>query len=330
MKKGCLAVFAGLMLLVAGTGFVLAIQADRQYGLTQAGAISHARFANDHTRLRAVLAIDRLEDYILAHLPKDAALPKWLPMELSTLVSKALPREAALLAGSNYAREQVEVMFFLNERRGGPAIAAMGKVMQPPPALRSLEWEEPLLSMPERGVIQAKAVLPIPEGLEERLLEDWPHDVEGGPLELEGGHVFEFLLDNRNGEAFTLTGALLQASGQDWRQAMDQQGVVLALGVLPLIHDCRLQADLTGPDTMSIRLRVDGDPGAAMACNVVAGMAIPQLKQDLQKKYGLLLEGQAAWSDEENALLGDFTLSGFEPLVNQYIQLWFPKSAPAS
>lgn len=329
MKKGCLIVGVATLLLVIGVGTIWALRMNRQFGLFEAGAISHDKYADARTRLRAVIDGSQVEDLIVRHLPKGIPLPAWLPVRLETLVKKSLPREVALLEQSDYAKGEVTLTLFINERRGGPFLAEAASALEPPPELNQLEWERPVLKMPERGVLEAVARLPIPDGLESRLLEDWTHDSEGESLKVEGGHLAELVLDNRNGEAFTLAGALMQASGEDWRARFDEQGAVLAMSVLPMIHDVRLYADLTAQDTLRIHVRANADPNAATALNLFAGYTLPAMKQEAANQ-GMKLEGEAMWNDAEQALIGDLTLTGFEALIDRQVQSMFPAPAPAA
>jgi len=95
-----------------------------------------------------------------------------------------------------------------------------------------------------------------------------------------------------------------------------------------MIRGVRLSADLTARDTLRIHLRTDADPNAATALNLFAGFALPALKEEAANN-GVKLEGEAKWSDAEQALIGDLTLTGFEALIDQQVQAMFPPPAPA-
>jgi hypothetical protein len=320
VKKGCFAVLAGFLLLVMGVAFVAALQLDRQVGWSEAPAVSHADLAEEETRLRVAVQVDKLHDLILAHLPADIDLPRYLPMSLEALVTKALPREIALLGYADYAREEIKFRFFINERRGGPAFVDLTNEAALPPVLQRFDWSSPRFRLQERGILSAQASIPLPDGLEGRLLQDWGHEMEGAPLILEGDHFFEALLDNRNGEILSLWGGGLHFSGQEWRRAFDMQNSLLVLGILPLIHELRIHADLAGPDALDIHLRIGADSTAATALNLAAVSAVTGMKDYVQRATGMSLEGTASWSDEEKALVGDFKLTGFEPILKKQIE----------
>ncbi len=328
MKKGCLIAGVVIVLLLFAVGAFWLIRLDRELGLREAGAISHEQFATPRTKFRAVIDGPKIEELIIRHLPKNIPLPAWVPVSIPTLVKKGLPHEVAILEESDYATSEVTFTLFLNERRFGPFLADKVRMDDVSPEMNILRWDTPLFKMPERGALQATAHLPIPDGLESRLLEDWTHDIAGEPLKVEGGHLAEVVLDNRNGEIFTLLGAMIKANGGDWRAQLLEQGAVLVMSILPMIHDVRLNADLTAPDTLRIRLRTDADPNAATALNLFAGFSLPALKEAAAFK-GMKLDGSATWSDAEQALLGDFTLTGFEPLIEQQVTAMFPGAAPS-
>ncbi len=325
MKKGCLIAVLGGILLLAGAALLGAILMDRQVGWTESSVVSHSQMVNARTRTRLVVDVEKFEELLLRHLPKALPLPSWSPVGAETLIQWSLPREIAVLEGSDYDRGRVEFQFFVNERRGGPLFVNSLSLADTQLDVMKLEWDLPVLRLPERGAVEASAHWPIPDGLEGRLLQDWSHDFKGEPAVIEGGHAMELVLDNRSGELFTLIGALLKAQGEDWRQSFDDPGAALGLGMLPMVHVIRSKADFSGRDTMKIQLRVEADVNAATALNLGAGLAIPEL-QKTAEEHGLQLDGEAAWSDAEQALVGNFTLRGFEPQLAKWVTEMFPRS----
>lgn len=57
-------------------------------------------------------------------------------------------------------------------------------------------------------------------------------------------------------------------------------------------------------------------------------MAVPALATQLEDQYGLKLAGQPKWNAQEKALVGEFTVSGFERLIRQQIQGGAPGGGP--
>jgi len=333
VKKGCLIALVVLLVLAAAaviTAGVAYVKLNSQYGISEAAAVPHEKLATKDTRARVVLKPEKLAPFVPKYLPAHAVpLPSWLPSNPESILAKLLPREIALLEGAEYSKGSVGLTLFVNERRLGPFIAQQLNQSGILRELNMIKWDEKSFVAPERGIVKVNGVLPIPDGLEEKVLETWKHELEGKPIIIEGDHLLELALDNRNGEIMTLIGAGAKAAKQDWKMLMENSYAQTGLAILPNIHAIRLNADVVEVNKAKINLRVEGTQEAGNQLEFLVNMfGLPLLKQNLEDSYGIKLDGQPKWDSAQNAFIGEFTLTGFEPLIREQIQAAFPTPAP--
>jgi len=318
LKKGCL-IAAGVVILVLLAGIGVAwYRVNRQFGLTSAELVSHETLAEPATRLRAVVKLDELADLIVTLLPPEIPMPSWLPYTPEEAVRAFLPYEAALLAASDYGTGEVRLTFFVNERRGGPIIVQELNRAQVLSKAKFVRWLTPQLELKQRGVITATGALPLPDGVEEQVLRSWTHDSPGAPLLASGSNQLEVVLDNRNGDIVTYVAAVMKALGQDWRAPYEDPIAKGFMDMLVNVFSVRLTANLTGRDTAEAQLRLDAAPAARSQLEFLFGVVVmPQAKAWLQKKYGLVLDGETKWDETEEAMLGNFKVIGLEQVINR-------------
>jgi len=336
VKKGCLIGLAVLLVLVIAAIAVIGIayvKLNSQYGISEAAAVSHETLATKDTRARVVVKPDKLAPFVFKYIkPEDIPqLPK-LPSSPDALISMVVPREIALLEGAEYSKGSVGLTLFINERRFGPEIVKQLNQQGLQRTLNMIKWDEGMFTMPQRGVVLVNGALPIPDGLEEKVLETWKHDLEGNPVVIDGDHLLELALDNRNGEIMTLIGAGAKAAKQDWKMLMENSYVQTGLAILPNLHVLRLSADVVEVDKAEINLRVEGTQEAGNQLEFLVNMmGLPLLKQYLEDDFGMKLDGQPKWDAGQKAFIGAFTLTGFEPLIRAQIQQFIPPPpAPAA
>ena len=334
MKKGCL-ILVGLLLIAAVVGGgVSFMQANRAFGLSEAEAVSHESVAWKGTKFRFVLKPDKLKEALASYLPKELAqqLPSWMPLSLEDMITKAMPREIALLSGSDYRNARMPLKLFANERRGGPAIVELLNDANVLANVKQVQWDKAAFVLQKRGVLTLDGALSLPDGLEEKVQELWTQP--GGkqePVLIEGDNLLEVALDNRNGELLTLIGTIMAVTGQDWQEMLAipmVKGMVLPL--LPSIFTARVTANLVGTDQMDIQIKLASTEEEQGKLAFLLGMALPQLQDNLQAKYQLKLDGKFTWNKEEQALVGNFSLTGFEKRLRERIKAMTPSPRPSA
>jgi len=320
LKKGCLiAAVVVILVLVAGISVVW-YRVNRQFGLKSAELVSHETFAEPATRLRAVIKLDKLADFVTTLLPPEIVVPSWLPYSREEAVREFLPYEVALLATPDYGTGEVRLTVFVNERRGGPIIVQELNRAQVLSKVKFVRWLPAQLELRQRGVITATGALPLPDGVEEHVLRSWTHDSPGEPLLASGSNQLEVALDNRNGDIVTYMAAVLKALEQDWRAPYEDPIAKGFMDMLVNVFSVRLTANLTGPDTAEAQLRLDAAPVARGQLEFLFGVVVmPQAKAWLQKECGLVMDGEMKWNEAENAMLGSFKVIGLEQAINQII-----------
>jgi hypothetical protein len=309
LKKGCLiSVAVSLVLLVCIVAAVV-IVTDRRMGYLEARPVSHEEVAPDFTRFRLALHPEKLAEYT-DKVMQQGTVPGWLPMDSNRLAENLIPHELALLGSANYVAGQVGLRLFVNERRGGPLLPELARQQGLLENLSRVRWADSGLRFERRGVLVADGTMPIPDGLEERVRQDWDIGAGDEAYRLEGGHLAEAVLDNRNGEAALLLGALMDQTQQlTWRQHFESPNLQILLDLLTQVTLVRLSADLASIDALRINLRIEAHPEAAPSFNTLS-MLLPTVKDSIRDLYDLELEGRGEWSVAEEAFIGEFRLSG--------------------
>lgn len=340
MKKGCLIIAIVVPLLLIAVAGVLGYRANRQFGLTEAPVVSYATVVTPDTRFHAVLKPDKLNDILLKYLPKDRIkLPSWTPWSVETLIPKLLPREVALVAGSDYKGGKIALILFANERRGGPVVVQQLNQANPFRNLQQVQWDSKLMQLSQRGAITLHGDLAIPDGLEEKILENWSHEPPSNRISITGDHLLEAVLDNRNGEIMTFAATFMAMGGVEWQEifapvqpddaTIEAMARKMGQEIIKSITVASLNADLASADQATIRLSLSAPPTARGQMELtICGMIVPQAREYLRKQMNLTLNGTCLWNDQESALIGDFTLSGFEPLIAARVNAALGAAAP--
>ncbi|MBI2432221.1 MAG: hypothetical protein HYV26_05065 [Candidatus Hydrogenedentes bacterium] len=317
MKRGCLIVVILVPVVSLASAGVVFYRANQQYGLFPAEVISQEEFAQANTRLRATIRLADLQDFLKEVLPPETQLPAWMPFSLEEALPQVLPYQIALLGGANFRTSEYEFTLFVNEQRGGPFIAEIINQSNIFDELQVVKWDEKHLSFQRRGVLTVSGTLPMPEGMEDLVLERWTSEASKTPLTIEGGHLFEIALDNRDGEALTLWGTLTEANKQDFRKALAYPEAQSIVETLSHVSSLRIQADLVNPDALKLLFRIYAEPDTGPNLKFMLGaFVIPPIQQELSTKYDMKLDGDTQWDEKEGAVIGDFTLTGFhKPLM---------------
>lgn len=311
MKKGCLIVLILLAVLVFGLG-VAAVVGARSAGLFAGPAISHDTLATAKTRFWVVVNPEPMLPVLMPLVPAeipDNPLP--VAFNPQKWIGSFLPRELALLAAPNFATGKTELTLFVNERRGGPAIVEMVRQQGALPNIPQVQWAEQGIELPERGNLQMRAFMPIPDGVEEVILENWKQRQTIEPLRVSGNHQIEALLDNRNGDLLGLAAAVVQATGGNWAELFEQQKDRI-MPILPGIHDIRLAVDLVDLNRATAVLRIDASEESGMTLQFLLGMAWVQVVAGAESKYGVTIKGEPQWDAEKGAVIANLDITGIE------------------
>ena len=321
-------VIAVLLLVAGGILAVLYHRANQRFGLSEAEPVSHETVADMGTRLRVVARPEAVTPLLLAYVPKERmpTLPvvSALGLDFSKAVEMLMPREVALLGGSDFGAGQVRLTLFVNERRGGPASVEHLDLSDLLGRIPVVSWAATRLRMPQRGVLLLDGQIPIPEEVETVVLERWSHRMEGAPLSVYGGHFLEMVLDNRNGELMTLGASIAQGLDVDWQDAMKQPPLSMAVPVVEKIQEIRLHVDPEGLDALTGNLRISGPPDVA-GLSLLINIAVAEyIAKPLKEKHGMDLSGECVWDQAQGAVIGRYRIAGLDGYLRQRINAMFP------
>lgn len=344
MKKGCLVVLAILAIVIvgaAGAGYYVFNNYAQQFGLDPADAVSHETLTADNTRVKAVVKAEYVRDYILGLLPPglDEQLPSaiafmpFLPQSVEDIVTQALPYEFAILGGADYGKQAMDITVFLNEKRGGPVIADYLNQQNVASALNFINWNDAGFELPERGVVKGVGDIPIPEYIESRVRGIYPAKEGRSALAITGNNLVEILIDNADGDGAALVGLIVNEIGAQGLGGMTPEQILQSNEFevfLKAIQDIYLAANITGPDEITIDLRLATSEGTGLLERmVILGGINDQLYAQIKKlcaannldfdfKGGV----RANWDPKgEGILTGSFVLTGFRNRIEQQIQM---------
>lgn len=323
MKKALIALAIIIPVLLAVALWVVWSRADEAMGLSLAEAVSHDTLAPENTRLRVVLHPDKLVPLLLQHLPADLKnrIPSWVPWSLDDAIPNFMPYEVALLSRIDYAMGDIKMLFFINERRGGPFLTGALNDSNLFNMAKMIRWAPERLRLERRGVMTAQGSLPLPFHVEQHVLEIWGSGRAEPPVLVQGGHLIEVALDNRNGDALALVETMATQAGLDAEKMWEDPNAKIGLELIKQITVARMYADLAGSDRMNLHLRLEAPSNASDQLSFVAEVFIlPLLKTYLNDQLGLTLEGNTKWDAAQSALTGDFALSGFEAKIAEATQ----------
>jgi hypothetical protein len=335
MKKGCLIALIALALLALAAVAVLGIayaKANKQFGLTEAPAVSHETLATGNTVLRIVFKPDTMTSFLEQLIPAEATPPALAKLGYTpqSLLPMFLPREIAILAAPDFASNKLKVTVFLNEKRGGPLLQdainngtyTQGK--KPLDNFPLIKWAPEGALLPERGNFELMGELAIPDTVETAILKSWKPTPPVEPVRIEGSHHLELVMDNRNGDILAIYAAFMAAQGQDWEAPLkDPQVGAMISGILPDILDIRASADLKDFDNANINLRVDATAEKGPSLEFVVKMIWPNILEAAAKN-GVTLTGDPVWDAQKGALLVDLQVSGFKPMLEKSLNRSLP------
>lgn len=357
VKRGCLVVIVAVPLLVLGAAAYGYYALKQAYGLSPASPISSETLVTPETRTRIVVSREKLVPFLKGFVPGGALpLPWYASFLVKDPIEEFLPYEVALLGGADYKDNQYRVTAFVNERVMGPLVTTMARGFfaaqeermraagNTPEAqiFRSIKWQDGFVDNSERGKLTMSAGLPLPAGMESRVLKSWKMNKAASTEVPEGGHLLEGVLDNTGGELMTLIGTVGKLQGMSLDQVFDPNAPQV-MQIVKAIDAIRLTGDLTGDDELTLTLSfnlntddymtrapflvlsqtlIDGSAALEMIMsggqrNVTADTAQFKGLKRLAQPYGITvdyLNGDKPVFDG-NTLIASYVVSGFRPLI---------------
>ncbi len=325
-----LAIAAAVLALIAAIAAGIALnQLNGSYGIFTSETVHHDTLALPDTRLRVSIDTLQLGADMVPYLPENPPLPGWLPWDLPSLLPKVLPREVAVLGGSDFADGAYNLVVFVNEQRGGPALPEyLNNQYQFQKQFPAVTWAPEGFQLERRGVLSAQGHIPLPLDLEDTILQTWSLDLPETPLTLFGGHMAEAVVDNRNGEIITLIAALAPVWNSSLEQMKQNPQLDALLTLLLDVTDIRLAIDFKSTDILLLQFRIHAAQSVGGQLEFFIPLAIPMLSQQLQLQYGLTLESENEWNPNDEVYTADLSIIGVEEKLKEYFKTVVP-AAPA-
>jgi hypothetical protein len=254
-----------------------------------------------------------MKDLIAAQIPEDNKVPGWA-------VDKGLPREVAALISPGLQSGRLGVTVFVNEQRLGPVLAERSATANISGKAPYISWDTKGLVYEKRGSLTMRGSAPVADPFRKTVEELWGTVESLTPVPIEGGHLFEAVLDNRDGGAFAVIMSL--AAAQQGRVPANPDQI--APNVYPInsirITADRVPADQVEPEdgeVLSIKMHMECNPRAeeksiatmAFMLDVFRGQAAAEIN----KAYGVELSGRT--ERDGLTIISDMTLKHFEKVV---------------
>ena len=297
---------------VLGVVFVLVIVAlaalfiaDSKYQFLLGGPqVSHETIVRPDTSVRIVARPESARDLVKAAF-RGQAPPDWV-------LSRVLPYELAVMLTPHLDTGHIEVDLFCNAQRLAPFISKQSATFGIDKAYPFITWTSDRFASRERGVLVQDGSFDMDQRVRESVLRHWGTVSQLSRPRVEGSHLLEAVVDNRDGTLFALL-LTLNAQGLLELPIAEED---LAKGLLP-IADMRIMADLQTPETMALRLVVDcvpqAEPGEITTTSFLIGGLLGQASVVLKDAYRVDFEGTK--KAEGTTITADYTLSPIQRLI---------------
>jgi len=295
---------AVVLIIVIGAVAALFIADSKYEFLRDAPRVSHEMLAQPDTSIR-IVAEPPLAKGIVKSVLGEKAPSDWA-------MEKALPYEVALLITPHLDAAEMDIDLFCNDRRLGPLIATASSQLGVQDTFPYIQWDSVGFTTRERGNLVWHGWTGIESPVIDNVRTHWNVTSQLSRPRVEGGHLLEAVVDNRDGSLFALI-ATLSAKGE----------IVLPVSLMDVaknlttVADVRLVADLQGADTLSIDTIVNcvptAEPGEITATSFLIGGLLGQASLALEETYKVTFEGTK--TTEGTAIVAKYTLTPLSRLL---------------
>lgn len=211
----------------------------------------------------------------------------------AAVIERILPYEAALLTQSDHNDDRINVTAYVNTRRLGRDLANQLNQQGLLDRLDKINWSPDGFTRETAGIVRANGFVPMEREAREAAWYYWKQTLKPKPLTIEGGHLFEAVFDNRDGDAYLAIASLLHTFDID----LDEKETDISLSSLQFVLKARLTADLVPEDALHIHMRIDIKPEAIDRLGVInlkAGIEelFYKLSERLYRDHGFELQGR--------------------------------------
>jgi hypothetical protein len=300
VSKKQIALIVLLALVIAIVAAVVVV--NNKYAIiTASPKISYETLLTDQTRAELVIDIPKLQGLIQSKLPPNIP-PSVLP--------RVLPYSAALTINPDYSADKMDMKLFINDQRLAPVLLEQINNAKLPDPIGKF-FPSPM-EIKEPGKMLRSGEAPLDKDVVAAVKEAVKN--KKGPdtqLKIEGGHLAEVAIDNRDGSLISIGGSFAKAMGA----AVDDYINPGYFGMIAPLDNVRLQADIDGAN-LKIRLILEcapgTDPGQVNFLSMALDLGFPQLQASLNKN-GIKVDGKCQTKD--NVITGDYVISNYEKLL---------------
>ncbi len=315
LSRGCsFALGAVVLFLILVVGVLWLIE-SRYEGILRAPRVSHRVYTRGDTALRVVLQPPLAQHRLVAALFPDRQVPDWV-------LNAVTPAETTLLFNADVENRSIDVNAFINYARLGPVLRDTVNKSGYIAPVSGINWSPPELVLDQPGVLLLRGTVPMSPQLAAAVQTGWDLSASFNARDIEGSHLLEALLENRNGRGFAALGALVEAN----TAGAENFDVLAAAPGFRNVATVRLFADFEEPDSLHIELFADAVPGATVQqlneIKVYVDMLYIGARTFLRDQYAVPLLGNSAI--EGNTVHGVYTLSD----ASRFLGIVFGTQAP--
>lgn len=311
-------VVLGLLAVIVVVAVIAAVVADVKFqAVRSAPPYSHTTVAAAGHSQRIVIVPDRGRDYLLKHILQYSGAP-------DALVSRVLPYEAAILLDPDLDTGETAVLVFVNERRMGPVLADTVNGIGIEQAVPMVAWDGEGMVQQHRGVLVMRGTLTIPETYRTIVRQEWGSVTPMKPMEIEGGHLLEAVLDNRDGAACALITTIYPQLTPGKPLPYDPEELAKSLWDIAAI---RVAVDLLNDNEMALRITFESNPQVSEDDMASLAFMLGTLRAQLDASVP---EGISGTSLREGLnVICDWRVTNFTPRIEPYVP-GKPEPAPAT
>ncbi len=314
MKRVLIVVVLALVVLAAVAAFI--VQSNYK-ALLPSPRVPHTTLVTPDTRALLVIDVPRAQNFIARNFLKDAGVPP-------AVLPYGLPYEVALVGDMEYSANRMKMSILVNDQRLAPVIVDFANQAELPAPLS--DWfADSVLKAEGPGKLVRTGTAPIDPLLVEKMGAFWTPGKVSEPLSVEGGHLLELVLDNRDGSALALVGSLIPLLPMlGLFPVLDTPNPEVKsissvlnegrMGVIEPLAVVRLQVDISDEDVITAHLELECKPDADESMATILMFALESgfyyVKPGLDQ-MGVKLEGKT--SLQGKTAVGDYTISNLGP-----------------
>lgn len=302
MSKGKIALLILALLVVAIIAALVVV--DSKFAILRSSPkVSYATLESPNTRAIAVVNVPMTKDIIYSKFLKNTQIP-------ASVLPLVLPNEAALLIGVDKQAGNLGFSMFINDKRLSPIILDQVNAAKLPVPLDKIFTGK--MERKQPGVLVREGSLNVDKAILDNLATQWANANVSAPLKVDGSHLVELVLDNRDGGTVALIAGIAAMQGLDISSYLTEG----RLGVIAAIGSIRAQTDVLPDGNLKLHLVIDGveggDPSMMGVLQFGVEMGYGQAKA-LAATKGLVIEGASV--AKGNTIEGDYTINNLDKIL---------------